>query len=675
MSRAHINVDDPEGTGAEAIFALLQRSIFGRLEMELIYDIFEHLDLIPRIDRPAATRAQPTEETLPLEGHPSPQTPKTACSLTCLPAELRRAIFAYSLVARDVTIPPTCGNENRIVRPLTKDGKPKPPIHNRASTLMCLNKTTLEDIATILYEERYFVLHVHEGLRHGGDELLDSGRQKLQYREEVFEDTRFARFIHGEAFDFCRLKKIKIIIYAPADDEPGRRHMQINSFFMIWALCQLLRDGELAHRLMYISIEFEPRGWVSLDADDYLWDPVLQAPTLTSIQFLPNIELLLRPFAILRSHNVEIRLPDQLRDHEPSKDFVARLKRRMLSTRTNLGDYDDDLMNEDYAHNIRGLSGDFLRYVGDALHGKGHRVDGLGAGELWEHDDEDGPKRCSSPTSEGQRGDFKRPRMGTRRSSVMDKSPITPGDEEEMLQRAIAASLQDSGVRDAGSRSWAPSTHGTACRPARSSPPSSAFSSQGRTLGDTAAHPVTPPPWARWRRDRRDAAPPPSLGQASTAEQDIVSASVADQSPGPVESTLSSVAPPSDFDGRPRPDMSSSPTASGTGVDGAETSTAEVPPAISATAAMSDTSDMSTTAAMSTTASGDSGGSIEPIGDEPEVADGGRDREAAGSSEERAWGGECSNPERHACLVAPRQSHHAFGAGEDAQDRVLSRRG
>ncbi|KAK3075182.1 hypothetical protein LTR53_001713 [Teratosphaeriaceae sp. CCFEE 6253] len=605
MSRTHVDEDDHEGTGAEAIFALLQRSIFGKLEMELIYDIFEHLDLIPRIERPVAAQAHPTEEMLPLGGPSSPQTPKTACPLVCLPAEVRRAIFAYSLVARDVTFPPTCGRDDHIVRPLTKDGKPKPPMHNRASTLMCLNRTTLEDIATVLYEERYFVLHVHEGLRHGGIELLDSGRQKLQYREEVFEDTRFARFIHGEAFGFCRLKKIKIIIYPPADDEPGRRHMQINSFFMIWALCQLLRNGELAHRLTYISIEFEPRGWVSLDADDYLWDPMLQAPTLTSIQFLPNIELLLRPFAILRSHNVEIHLPDQLRDHEPSKDFAARLKRRMLSTRTNLGDYDDDLMNEDYAHNIRGLSGDFLRYVNDALHGKGHRVDGLGAGELWENDDEDGPKRCSSPTSEGQRGDFKRPRMGTRRSSVMDESPITPEDEEEMLQRAIAASLQDSGVRDARSRSWAPSTHGTASRPARPSPPSSAFSSQGRTLGDMAAHPVTPPPWARWRRDRRDAAPPPSLGQACTAEQDVASASAVESPPERMESSPSGVVPVSDLDGQRRTESPPLPAAFSSSVDSSEESAAVVSSATSATV------------------NGESAGPIDLAGDESEVANGG----------------------------------------------------
>jgi len=65
---------------------------------------------------------------------------------------------------------------------------------------------------------------------------------------------------------------------------------------------------------------------------------------VTSIRFLPNIEVILRPFSILRAHNVEIHPPNSLREHDGTKDFVARLQRRMLSTHGNLGEYDDEFM-------------------------------------------------------------------------------------------------------------------------------------------------------------------------------------------------------------------------------------------------------------------------------------------------------------------------------------------
>jgi len=60
--------------------------------------------------------------------------------------------------------------------------------------------------------------------------------------------------------------------------------MQINTFFMIWSLCQLLQRSEEKHKLKYISVEFSvpPIDKEQLHgrraiakAEHYLWDPLV----------------------------------------------------------------------------------------------------------------------------------------------------------------------------------------------------------------------------------------------------------------------------------------------------------------------------------------------------------------------------------------------------------------
>ncbi|KAK1059695.1 hypothetical protein LTR74_012426 [Friedmanniomyces endolithicus] len=349
--------------------------------------------------------------------HPAQRPPPNgACPFMEMPRELRQTFFADELVGKDVVFAPHCGREDH-------DDNSLAAKRNRTSDLMTINKALCEEIATILYEEREFVIHIHEGFKHGGIEFVDAGRQKLQYQQEVIEDDRFAKFKHGEDFGFDRLKKIKIIIFpAAASDEPEYRHMHINTFFMTWALCQLLQRSEESNKLKYISLEFAtpvvgnelPIGRRAIaKAENYLWDPLTNKPTAASIEWLPDIEVLLRPFAILRTHNVTIALPKHLNEDPSSVDFVARLQRRMLSAHGNMGTYDTDFMDEKYAHTIRGLGGDFLRYTFDTIYGAGggYKLEGLGSNDMCDADEEDQEEHLL--------------------------------DEDKQMQRVIANSLRD----------------------------------------------------------------------------------------------------------------------------------------------------------------------------------------------------------------------------------------
>ncbi|KAK0933019.1 hypothetical protein LTR29_015384 [Friedmanniomyces endolithicus] len=319
--------------------------------------------------------------------------PNGACPFMGVPQELRQTFFADELVGKHVVFAPHCGREDRGDNSLAAK-------RNRTSDLMTINRALCEEIATVLYEEREFVIHIHEGFKHGGIEFMDAGRQKLQYQQDVIEDDRFAKFKHGEAFGFDRLKKIKILIFPAASDEPEYRHMHINTFFMTWALCQLLQRSEESNKLKTITIEFatpvvgtgHPFGRRAIaKAENFLWDPLTNKPTAASIEWLLDIEVLLRPFAILRTHTVKITLPKHLSEDPTSVDFVTRLQRRMLSAHGNMGTYDTDFMDEKYAHTIRGLGSDFLRYTFDAIYGSGrtYQLAGLDSNDVCDADEED----------------------------------------------------------------------------------------------------------------------------------------------------------------------------------------------------------------------------------------------------------------------------------------------
>ncbi|KAI7308485.1 hypothetical protein KC315_g13332, partial [Hortaea werneckii] len=147
--------------------------------------------------------------------HPAETPPRDGkCPFMTLPTELRRAIFADSLPARDVAIPVRCedahdhraqkqssrenshlgggGNHTHASTCTTTttttpapsgsaDPSTNPAKKNRTADLMTLNRRLCAEITELLYTEREFVVHVHEGFQRGGIEFLNSGRQPLQY--------------------------------------------------------------------------------------------------------------------------------------------------------------------------------------------------------------------------------------------------------------------------------------------------------------------------------------------------------------------------------------------------------------------------------------------------------------------------------------------------------------
>ena len=133
-----------------------------------------------------------------------------------LPTEIRKAIFAESLPVKDILIQPEC-NDHLIKKSVDKDGKVMPK-RNRASDLMTINHIIKDEIALVLYEERNFAIHVHEGIRDGGIEFLNVGRQPLQYQDNL-SDSRFTKFTCDGDFGFHRLKRIHITVYPSEDVE------------------------------------------------------------------------------------------------------------------------------------------------------------------------------------------------------------------------------------------------------------------------------------------------------------------------------------------------------------------------------------------------------------------------------------------------------------------------
>ncbi|KAK4890132.1 hypothetical protein LTR27_011124 [Elasticomyces elasticus] len=494
---------------------LLAQTPFGSLPSELLDQIIRIAERESVSNSTGMSNAMAT--LLPMDSHPALTPPRNGSSpFMLIPVEMRRAIFACELTTKDKNVPylPQCDTEaHKPTGPV--DEKMESTKRNRASTLMTLNSKIADEIATMLYEERYFVIHVHEGFKTGGVEFLNAGRQKLQYQDEFREDARFARFKHGEKYGFDRLKKLKIVIHPASSDEPDNRHIHMNTFFMIWALCQLLHNGEYndeeqmkKNKLTHITIEFAPapvravsksftgrRAIARADPQNYLWDALAEKPSTTSVRNCPDIEVILRPFSILRTHKVEITLPEKLGGHIPTVEFVARLQRRMRSSQGNADIYDHDFMNEEYAHRIRGLSGDFGRYTFELLYstGKGTRVDGLNSGDMAEdgedgedgEDDEEDGKRDLSPMSKrSPAGDSKRWK-GEGGSKRRDEDLDTFMSEEDRdMEIAMERSLQDMlrapppslryGTQQAGSNTL---------RAGPSTRAGNQFASTGRTLG------------------------------------------------------------------------------------------------------------------------------------------------------------------------------------------------
>ena len=243
-----------------------------------------------------------------------------------LPAEIRRKILIDelgSLPSRNRTIHPDCGQDHGVPSPRRNRS-------NAFVNMMLLSKNIRDEIAEAVYEERTFAIHVHPGFQNAGIEFLHVGRQPLQYLDHI-GDGRFTKFRTGEMFGFCRLKKIEIHIFP---DEGAYQHSAINTYFMHIALVHLLtRSSEEVDRITSLRIVFQEPDPFKPTAVDSWWDTARDRPRETSIHGISDVELVLRPFALLTHvHKVDVQLPEQVDRHVRSVKFVQSLVRCMTAT-------------------------------------------------------------------------------------------------------------------------------------------------------------------------------------------------------------------------------------------------------------------------------------------------------------------------------------------------------
>ncbi|KAF2766167.1 hypothetical protein EJ03DRAFT_377200 [Teratosphaeria nubilosa] len=329
-----------------------------------------------------------------------------------LPTELRREIFCSSLLAREIPVQPLCQDHFNVSRDERTGAR-----HNRTSDLMVINKKISEEVAHMVYEERTLVIHVHEGIRKAGIEFLDTGRQPLQYQEEI-TDCRFRRFQHGDKFGFHRIKKVKIVIVPSELEDSISNHVPINTFFICSALSQLLDrgDGEGSkNKINHLSIEFAKQTSQAapiigrramMKAENYWWDPESQGPRASSWHNISNVEIALRGFSALRSHNVDIHLPRDVRDHKQALAFVDMLK-SIIKSPLPSSELDDDFWNYQI-HAARKAMEDHVINILYNGSGERHYVSDLTAEDFQEDLHDGALKHDLSPTSKHQGGQEKR---------------------------------------------------------------------------------------------------------------------------------------------------------------------------------------------------------------------------------------------------------------------------
>ena len=445
-----------------------------------------------------------------------------------LPIELRKAIFTDLLPSKDDFIHPKCDED--------KDGlsidRSKFLRSNRTVDLMTLNKKIRDEIALMIYEERTFVSHVHEGLKHGGIELLHAGRQPLHYQDSI-SDGRFWKFSRSDSdksFGFRRLKKIRIQIF-PSQDE-SCKHSAINTYFTTLALVRLLERNceDDKDRITNLTIEFMKRKATGTEqgraaiqrAEHYWWDPDKIKPRETSIHGLPNIELVLRPFANLTGcHEVNIEMPDHVHDSARIAVFVRDLKASMKSP------YGTIFADDDLERKIESARWAMEEYVYSMKYGIKHRkVEYLNEMEAQEaaqqpmdldsDAEDDGTERskkkrvlspgkrewspgstASSPGSDSKRSkaneepsqDYSSFEEDEAMARAMEESarfaglPTDEDEEEKQIQKAIEASMVDLARRNIPDRTARESANGYGEGASTSTRNRSAVVGQGRTLG------------------------------------------------------------------------------------------------------------------------------------------------------------------------------------------------
>jgi hypothetical protein len=309
---------------SEVRFSLAQRRIDVN---ELVDKILRETGGVEWVEVPDTRRPRP----LPTEKYDDIASIPPAdgtCYFDKLPNELLKAIFSASLPPREDIIEPRCGDAL----------PPRTPRANRVADLLVLSKNLCGHVAEMVYEERMFDIHVHQGQRNAGIEFLHVGRQPLQYQADV-KDGRFSKFKPNELFGFSRLKKLNIRILPT---EGKSRHTAINTYYMLHALVNLLgnREDKRSNRITSLNINFEtncPQRSTTLQgrskimaAETPWWDTENNKPRETSFHGISDIQLMLQPFARLYGvHNVDILAPEIVRQHQPTVDFVIALKRCM----------------------------------------------------------------------------------------------------------------------------------------------------------------------------------------------------------------------------------------------------------------------------------------------------------------------------------------------------------
>jgi hypothetical protein len=282
------------------------------------------------------------------------------CYFDKLPNELLKAIFSASLPPRDDIIEPRCGNAL----------PPRAPRANRVADLLVLSKNLCGHVAEMVYEERIFDIHVHQGQRNAGIEFLHVGRQPLQYQADV-KDGRFSKFKPNDLFGFSRLKKLNIRIHPT---EGKSRHTALNTYYMLHALVSLLgnRVDKRENRITSLNINFVPnypqrstalQGRRQIVASETpWWDPEYNKPCETSFHGISDIQLMLQPFARLYGvHNVDILAPEIVGQHQPTVDFVIALKRCMKGESQN-ADFNNSSLNAQL-DGMRAVHEDYMMQV------------------------------------------------------------------------------------------------------------------------------------------------------------------------------------------------------------------------------------------------------------------------------------------------------------------------
>jgi hypothetical protein len=279
-----------------------------------------------------------------------------SCPFLDLPCEMRREIFSYLLPGRgkvvepcqvypkeapEVSAPARTGRMSlaRWKRETAAAAKKFAESTMRVGDALVLNKHIASEILVMLYEERTFAINIYEGVLDGGVEFLNSGVQRLQFRDQ-FTQVRFKRFESpNDPFGFSRIKKVMINIY-PANKVSAAvknsRHNAMHTHFMLRAIVKLLQkdsdpdlplylqDGNQAalHRL---HIRF-----VEPDSEEYSknpWSTTGGTPRPSSIHGISHMELILRGLLDLCNvHTVVVAASHAQFQDQQLSDFVDRFQ-------------------------------------------------------------------------------------------------------------------------------------------------------------------------------------------------------------------------------------------------------------------------------------------------------------------------------------------------------------